>query len=346
MTGGCGDAPPPTGIPEAVRPALIVTVDRQILYDTLRLPGRLRAARRAELSFDVPGSVERFRLEEGRQVKAGDVVARLDDGVYKARLDAARAEFERATVDLARYQRLWEEELAVARAEVDDRRARLEAARTNLAAAEQDLADTVIRAPFDGVITRRRIETFTNVQAKQPIAELQDLRELEVVINVPERLVRRMQSHQEAIAFFDDDAEQSLALELKSFAADADPLTQTYVAVLSVKSIPKGLNLLPGMAVNVQPAMRREAMSSTEAAVAVPLSAVAPDAQGAPGVWVVDEGGRVKRRPIETGDIRGARIVVRSGLERGQRIVAAGVGGLREGMRVRALAMTTADRRQ
>jgi len=184
------------------------------------------------------------------------------------------------------------------------------------------------------------------LRTKQPIAELQDLRELEVVINVPERLVRRMQSHQEAIAFFDDDAEQSLALELKSFAADADPLTQTYVAVLSVKSIPKGLNLLPGMAVNVQPAMRREAMSSTEAAVAVPLSAVAPDAQGAPGVWVVDEGGRVERRPIETGDIRGARIVVRSGLERGQRIVAAGVGGLREGMRVRALAMTTADRRQ
>ena len=120
------------------------------------------------------------------------MVARLDDRIYRSRLDAARAEFERARNDLARYQRLWDGEQAVARAEVDDRRARLEAARTSLAAAERDLADTVIKAPFEGVITRRRIEPFTNVQAKQPIAELQDLRALEVVVNVPERLVRRM----------------------------------------------------------------------------------------------------------------------------------------------------------
>jgi RND family efflux transporter MFP subunit len=192
------------------------------------LPGRIRAAKRAELSFDVPGFVDRFSLEEGRRVKAGEVVAHLDDRIYRSRLDAARAEFERARSDLARYQRLWDTEMAVARSEVDDRRARLETARTSLAAAERDLADTVIKAPFEGVITRRRVEPFTNVQAKQPIAELQDLRALEVVVNVPERLVRHMRPQQGAVAFLEGDRavengtgapEQALTLELKSFAA-------------------------------------------------------------------------------------------------------------------------------
>ena len=251
----CSERPAPVAAVEATRPAPILTVGRRTADEALRLPGRVRAARRAELSFDVPGFVDSFSLEEGRRVKAGEVVARLDDRIYRSRLDAARAEFERAQNDLARYQRLWESEQAVARAEVDDRRARLEAARTSLAAAERDLADTAIKAPFEGVITRRRIEPFTNVQAKQPIAELQDLRALEVVVNVPERLVRRMRPQQAAVAFLEGERSvegdraapgQALRLELQSFAAEADALTQTYAVVLAVRSVPAGVNLLPG----------------------------------------------------------------------------------------------------
>ena len=86
----------------------------------------------------------------------------------------------------------------------------------------------MIKAPFAGVITRRRIEPFTNVQAKQPIAELQDLRALEVVVNVPERLVRSMRPQQGAVAYLEGDRVapgQALALALRSFSAEADPLT-------------------------------------------------------------------------------------------------------------------------
>lgn len=345
----CTEPPAPAVAVEPTRPALILTVGEAQLGEAVRLPGRVRAAKRAELSFDVPGFVDRFSLEEGRRVKAGEVVARLDDRIYRSRLDASRAEFERARNDLARYQRLWDTEQAVARAEVDDRRARLELARTNLAAAERDLADTVIKAPFEGVITRRRIEPFSNVQAKQPIAELQDLRALEVVVNVPERLVRRMRPHQGAVARLEGDRAverapaapgQALKLELQSFAAEADPLTQTYVVVLAVRSVPTGLNLLPGMAVSVEPApdvVEAAEVSGAGAAISVPLAAVAADAQGQPGVWVVKDDGRVARRPIRTGAIVGGAIVVASGLAPGERIVAAGVGALREGMPVRPL---------
>ncbi len=333
----------------ATRPALILTVGEALAGETLRLPGRVRAAKRAELSFDVPGFVDKFSLEEGRRVKAGELVARLDDRIYRSRLDAARAEFERARSDLVRYQRLWESVQAVARAEVDDRRARLELARTNLAAAERDLADTAIKAPFEGVITRRHIEPFSNVQAKQPIAELQDLRALEVVTNVPERLVRRMRPQQGAVAFLEGERGvegdrggmgQALALELKSFAAEADALTQSYGVVLAVRTVPAGVNLLPGMAVSVESAGgvgdAAEA-AGANATITVPLAAIAADVQGRPGVWVLKDDGRVARRPVRIGAIIGGGIAVESGLTRGERIVAAGVGALREGMPVRPL---------
>ena len=332
---GCSEKAPATAPAEVVRPALIETVGAMDATAKLRFPGRLRATKRAELSFNVPGFVAEFALTEGSRVQAGQVVARLDDAVFKARVNAAQSEFERAKIDLERYQRLWETEQAVARSEVDDRRSRLEVARTNLAAAEQDLADTLIRAPFSGVVTRRRLETFANVQAKQAIAELQDLGSLEVVIHVPQRLLRNEGSRAEALAFFEEREDLPVPVVLKSYATEADPTTQTYEVVLALKSRPPGLTLLPGMSVTVLPFAAKAEPADT--ALSIPLTAIATDATGGKFVWVVGAGGQVTRSDVVVGDIRGGQVAVASGLNAGERIVTAGVGALREGMKVRPL---------
>jgi membrane fusion protein, multidrug efflux system len=315
---GCSETAPETAPADLARPAVIQQVGVADAGAKLRFPGRLRAAKRAELSFNVPGFVAEFALNEGSRVKAGQVVARLDDTVFKARVDAAQSEFDRARTDLERYQRLWDTERAVARSEVDDRGSRLEAARTNLAAAQQDLADTVIRAPFAGVVTRRRLETFANVQAKQAIAELQNLDSLEVVIHVPQRLLRSEGSRTEALAYFDEQEDQPVPVVLQSYAADADPVTQTYEVVLALKSRPPGLTLLPGMSVTVLPFAPTAAHATPpDAALSIPLTAVASDATGGTFVWVVGAGGQVTRASVALGTIRGGQVTVASGLNRG-----------------------------
>lgn len=335
---GCGKTAPEASAPEVVRPAVIQEVGAADDTAKLRFPGRLRAAKRAELSFNVPGFVAEFALTEGSRIQAGQVVARLDDAVFKARVNAAQAEFERAKTDLERYQRLWETEQAVARSEVDDRRSRLEVARTNLAAAQQDLADTLIRAPFAGVVTRRRLETFASVQAKQPIAELQDIGSLEVVIHVPQRLLRNEGSRAEALAFFEEREDLQVPVALKSYATEADPQTQTYEVVLALKSRPAGLTLLPGMSVTVLPFAATAAKSlPADASLSIPLTAVASDAKGGKFVWVVAAGGQVTRASVALGEIVGGNVTVTSGLTAGERIVTAGVSALREGMKVRPL---------
>jgi len=258
--------------------------------------------------------------------------------VFKARVTAAQSEFDRAKIDLERYQRLWDTEQAVARSEVDDRRSRLEVARTNLSAAQQDLDDTRIKAPFSGVITRRRLETFANVQAKQAIAELQDLSSLEVVIQVPQRLLRNQGSRTDALAYFDEHEDQPVPVALKSYATEADPQTQTYEVVLTLKSRPSGLTLLPGMSVTVLPfTSPASAASAADTALSIPLTAIATDAAGGKFVWVVAADGQVTRANVVLSDIRGDRITLVSGLTASQRIVTAGVSALREGMKVRPL---------
>ncbi len=335
---GCGEtvAPPSN---EPVRPAVIIQAGAATLTTADRFPGRVRAEKRAELSFNVPGFLEHFELREGARIKAGQEIARLEANVYRARVNAAKAEFERAKTDLERYQRLFEGEQAVAKSEVDDRRSRLEVARTNLAAVEQELADTIIRAPFDGTLVRRRVETFTNVQAKQVVADLQDLRRLEIVIHVPERIFRQQRPERSAVALFSGQESRPVKLRLKSFAAEADPQTQSYEVVLALDAPPPGLTILPGMSASVAPFVTPIAeIANVPAATEtwIPLTAIA--AQGSDKqVWVVGADGAVSARPVATGEVLAGRIRILRGLDASERIVATGVSALRAGMKVRPL---------
>lgn len=331
----CDPQEPTDNAVSLVRPAMIFEVESQGAGAKLRFPGRVRAVQRAELSFNVPGYLASFTPREGFPVPKGEVVAMLDQRVFKARVNAARAEFNRAKTDYERYKRLWETEKAVARTEVDDRFSRLEVAKTNLAAAEQDLADTVIRAPFDGVITRRRVETYASVQAKQPIADLQNLKELEVVIHVPERIFRTERPRKHALAIFEGIESTPIDLTLRSYSTEADPQTQTYEVILTIDSLPRGLSLLPGMPVTVMPFVKES--QESKLGVWIPLNAIAVSSDQTRFVWVVDQNGSVSQRAIEIGEIRGGNIEVKEGLIPKEKIVAAGIHALKPGMLVRPL---------
>lgn len=315
------------------------------LGSDLRFPGRVRAVQRVELAFNVPGQIVELPVAEGESVKAGALLARLDPAAYQTALDAAQAELDAATAEYERVRRLWEQSQAVARAEVERRRTAMDVARSRFAAAQKDLADTRLTAPFAGIVARRMADNFQNVQAKEPIVSLQNPDALEIVIHVPERVVRGEPRRAAGFAVFDDLPERRLPVTLKSFATEADPQTQTYEVVLGLTP-PPDLRVLPGMGVAVLPDtaaaltdVEGEDTADGAPPVLVPVGAVVAAADGTPTVWVVDlESGKVSRRNIETGAIQGADVTALRGLAPGERIVTAGVHSLREGMRVHPLA--------
>lgn len=331
MLAGCnGEAPVQVAEP-AVRPALIVTFGSASAGSKLRFPGVVRAAQRAELSFDVAGKLIEFKTNTGARVSKGQVIARLDDALFVSRAAAAEAEFKRAQTDYHRHLQLWERQ-QLARTLVDERLATREVMRNRLATARDELANANLRAPFDGILVRRHVESFGNVQAKQPIAELQNLDQLEIVIHVPERLLRSQPRQARALAVFEGH-EQPVQLSLNGYSAEADAQTQTYEVILSLESGTAPFPILPGMSASVQPfAEERDDRQAT-----IPLMAISAGADGTPHVWVVAEDGRVTRRAVVTGDVSGAMIGVQSGLKIGERIVSVGISALRDGMRVRPL---------
>jgi RND family efflux transporter MFP subunit len=334
LLGGCQEPPPPAS-PETSRPVPILEIAATASTSGLRFPGRVQATQRAELAFNVPGRIVEFPADEGDALSAGTLIARLDPASFETRLSAARAEFDKARADYDRVREIWEKSQAVARAEVDQKRTAMEVARSSFAAAKQDVEDTRLTAPFDGVIARRHVENFQNVQAKEPIVSLQNVDELEIVIHVPERIMRSEPRRAAGYAQFDDVPGRRFPVSLKSHSTEADPQTQTYEVVLRLTR-PQDVTILPGMSAEVLPgdAPGNQATGS----VAVPLNAVAAGPDGTPRVWVVDpDTDRVAARAVSVGAVQGNDIIVLDGLQVGERIVTAGLSHLREGLWVRPL---------
>lgn len=332
---GCGESEAIDELAEVSRPVPMMIVDTSDQTSSLRFPGRVRSAQRADLAFNVPGQVVELPVEEGQLIEKGELVARLDDANYRIQMRSSLAQYNKARTDYSRVEQLWQRSQAVAKAEVDKQRTAMNVAQADYALTKKDFDDTRLVAPFTGVVTKRYVENYSNVQDKEAIVSLQDLKNLEIVINVPERVVRNTPKQLSAHAIFADQPERLLPVTLKSFSSESDKQTQSYEVVLALES-GYDLTILPGMSVDVVPLQVLEGLNVE--LVKVPLKAIYASADSITGVWLVNpETSRVTLQKVELGEVLGTDVVVLNGLLGGEQIVIAGVSQLRDGMLVRPL---------
>jgi RND family efflux transporter MFP subunit len=181
------------------------------------------------------------------------------------------------------------------------------------------------------------VDNFQDVKPKQPIARLEDISQVELLIDVPENVmaVSRAggQGSVKAVAEFPTAPGKQYPLKLKEFATKADPATQTYQVVFQMPQS-EDINVLPGMTATVVISFsnqKREAKS-----IFIPAIAVMTDADGNNYVWLVDSAEMtVHKKELKTGRLAGSEnIDVQEGLEGGETLVVAGGTKLQEGMKV------------
>jgi RND family efflux transporter MFP subunit len=305
-------------------------------------PGTVSAAQGADLAFEVRGQMIEFPVDEGEPVAKGAVLGRLDARDYQARLDSAHAVLRKAQADHRRTTNLYREDpgaIALTRLDADKRG--VEVAEARRKEAEKAYEDTILRAPFAGVVGRKLVVDFANVQAKQPILVLQDTSHLEMVVNVPERdfavgpratpsldeLTERLQPFIVVSSLPD----RKFPARLKELATAADPVTRTF-AVTFRFATPEDVNVLPGMTAKV---VVRAAGTAGDRTL-IPAHAAGGASDGEAFVWLVDpDAMTVTRRPVTLGPLQGDQVEVRSGLVAGDVVAISGVALLRDGMQVR-----------
>ncbi|MEE4272425.1 MAG: efflux RND transporter periplasmic adaptor subunit [Thermoanaerobaculales bacterium] len=335
---------------DIVRPAKIVTVGASSA-SARTYPGRVQAAQRVQLSFRVGGPVVDISVSKGQQVRAGQVLARIDPRDYRvqvanleAQLAAAKAQQLQATETYQRVRGLYEHDNASkadfdnARAGLDVSTAQVEATEQALRAARLSLADTELTAPYDGTVADRLVEEHQTVTAGQPIVQFQGAGGLEVLIHVPEREVGELTRTAPAGIEVRFDAladSKPLPARVKEFATETDRQTQTFPVTLELEGEPSSV-LMPGMTASVE--WMTGDLHDQSGTVVVPLGAVASKSNGTTHVWTVDpETMTLSRAEVTTGALTDAGIEILSGLEQGDRIIAAGVDFATDGQQVRPL---------
>ncbi len=320
---------------EIVRPVKIMTVQAGSTALSHGFPGKVRAAKRSELSFKVSGPLVALPIEEGQNVKKGDIIAQIQKRDFQTALDEAKARNLNAEKQYRRYKELYSKK-QVSKADFDSYRAARDVARAQLENAAHRLQDTSLQAPLDGVISKRFVENFQKVQAKEPIANLQDITRIEVLINVPELLMALLKAGGEPDirANFESIPGEEFALSVKEYSTQADPATQTYQVVLAMDQ-PKAAEILPGMTAMVK-AIAGQGTETVAQTISIPAIAVLDAPGNNPFVWLLDnEQNTVHKAPVSIGHMEGSKdILIKEGLTNGDVVITAGITQLEEGMKV------------
>ncbi len=342
LLGGCTDPDSASQQPteEVARPAKIVPVHLGGIDSIRTYPGTVEALKKADLAFRVQGQLVELPVKPGRRVKEGDLLARLDDAVYRNVLAEREAQFALVQIRYDQAQKLRKKELA-SQLELDQSRAELEVARALLNAARDKVTYTRLTAPFDGMVARVDPENYQTIKAQVPVIQVQDNDQLEVRFSVPESLVsqlvkvvdpRVLESYCGKVRFASRPGETFRACH-KEFESVPDPLTRNYPVVFSLEPL-DDFSVLPGMTVSIELDFSQFLSAEARSGLLVPVEAVFEE-DGKTWIWQVDGEMRARRIAVIAGRFDDDRMQIEDGLSPGDLVIAAGVSYVREGMLVK-----------
>jgi len=350
-----GPSGPPPGGPVEVA---VVTVKPEKIVLTTELPGKTSPYFVAEVRPQVNGLIRERAFEEGSDVKAGDLLYRIDPAPYQAAYDQAKAALAMAEANVPA-ARLRAERLkglveikATGRQNYDDALAALQQAEASVAAAKAaeesariNLSYTPIRAPIPGRTGKSSVTVGALVTAYQPVPRVVIQQLDPIYIDVTQssaeilrlrqslasgRLKRSGEGWSRVKVLLEDGTPYPLAGKLKFRDVTVDPTTGS-VTVRMVFPNPDNV-LLPGMFVR---AIVEEGVA--EEAILVPQQGVTRDQKGNPYALVAGKEGKVEQRMLTLDRAVGDEWLVTKGLATDDRVIVEGLQRIRPGSDVKAV---------
>lgn len=303
----------------------VVTVEPELVRDTITLVGQLDSESSVEVRPEIDGMVESIDFLEGQSVKKGDVLFSLRDAEQRAHVREAKARAKLAEEIFRRINELKAKEVS-AQAEYDKASAELEVARAEAQLREVELEKTRVRAPFDGVVGARLVSPGERVRRSTRLVRIDAVDRLQLVFAVPEIGVPFVHTGMPVKISVKPFPEIRFDGEVFFVSPTLDASTRR----LTLKAwVPNpGRKLQPGLFANLE-----VELAERPNALVVPDSAILVDQTGS-FVWRIGEDGKAMRAPIEIGLRKAARVEIASGLEAGDRIVSAGTQKVTEGAAV------------
>lgn len=331
------------------KPIMWIKTQTTDLSQVRRISGVLQAAESADLSFEVSGKVKEVSTTVGDEVKKGQVLAELDEASYQLTRKSAEGSLKEASAGLVEAQNEFKrqsdlfEKGWVSKARLDNARAALdtassavEVAKAQLDLTNEDLADTSLRAPYEGKIVARLIEPSQTVRAGETVLQIEGYGELEVSALVPETIITNLERGQMYDTQYPVVPNLSIKAQITEIGSRAEA-ANAFPVTLTLQETNEALR--GGMTVEVDFTFGGRGRTGYEGeTVKIPPTAILPGADQKTYAFVFDETtGVVRKREIQTENIIDNDILISNGLKAGEIIAVVGVEYLHDGQSVRLM---------
>lgn len=293
--------------------------------DRIEAIGTAVANEQVTLASPVTERIVRLNFDDGSYVRAGQVIAVLQQGQEAAQLAEVQARARQAEQQLARVSQLKNRGFAT-RADYDVQVAAAAAARAQAQQVRAQVGDRVITAPFSGWVSLRTISAGAVVSQGTPIATISDVSTIKLDFPVPETMLSVIRPGQAIEAVSAAWPGQPFRGTIHTIDPVVDPQTRAVTARARIPNPDRRLR--PGMMLTVA------IENAPRMSLTVPELAVLGEGDRR-FVFILGEGSRARRTEVRTGLRSGGRVEILAGLRPGQRVITEGIVKVADGMQVR-----------
>ena len=317
----------------------VVTATTTNVPDVLEAVGTVRAFQTSQLASQATGTITQVRVREGDHVRRGEVLALIDQSEPSAALDravaseaaaaneltAAESDLQLAESTLARYQILFDKQI-IARQQFDEVKARQQSAlaHRDLARAAQLQAKaavteakavldfTRVTAPFDGVVTERKLDPGAMASPGLPILTVEDVSRYRLEASVNENDLRYVRMGDRVPVSIDAIGDTQLTGRVVQIVPAADAASRTFIIKVE---LPANNAVRSGLFGHAQ------FSRAEKEALLVPETAIVERGQ-LRGAYVLDPAGLASLRYVTLGRTTGTQVEILTGVQNGERVVA------------------------
>ena len=290
----------------------VIVVEPTDISNTIEANGSVAAGESVEIEPEISGRLTYLKVSEGSRVAKGTVLAKINDADLRAQLNKVKVQLSLAQTTVERYQKLLDIQ-GINRADYDVALNQVNSLRADIGIIQADLAKTVVKAPFSGIIGLRQVSNGAYVSPQTVIATLQKTDNLRVDFTLPQSNANILKRCNAVVV----ETDLNGGAKRRATIMAIEPQISTATRNVLVRARLDGAGLNPGSFVKVY------VDAGKQGGMLVPANAIIPEAR-AKQVVVVKKG-KAKFTDIETGVRQAGAVQVTSGLNNGDSVVVTGV---------------------
>lgn len=299
--------------------APISLVSKENLAYDITLNAELYPIQEADLYSKVAGYLKAINVDEGTVVRKGQLIATLDVDELKRDLEKAKANYDDAKLDYDRITQVIEKNPGLlAESEVDKSRSISQIAKANYEKSKTLFEYSKIRAPFDGIITKRFLDPGALVQSAissntqtTPIVHIADNTKLRIIFPIPESVVSKVQVGT-PVEILVQSTGQIIQSKISTVSGKINQNVRSMDTEIYIDN--KEYKITPGMYASV-----KVKLDEKKAVLTLPIQAVANGDK--PNVWLINANNEIEEREIKIGMQTADKIEIIDGLKDGDKIL-------------------------